>query len=207
MGPGFGVAPAFSTTTFGLISRSSRSATSGSIASPAMAWTRPPVARTSSEASPRESACTSAPARTSASAMPRPKPRLAPTTTALMPFMSVIFGLASRVYRCDVSGRPDPTSPPGVKPISLRETRPPDEKRPCEPRSTGRRPRPRGPTGTLVNGYRRVRSQEGCMRARRSWSRRSSRRFSPSFIASEIALSRSGRGSPPVRSSMSARAA
>jgi hypothetical protein len=43
--------------------------------------------------------------------------------------------------------------------------------------------------------------------ASRSWSRRSSRSFSLSFSASEIAFSRSGRGSPPVRSSMSARAA
>jgi hypothetical protein len=45
------------------------------------------------------------------------------------------------------------------------------------------------------------------VRAGRSRSRRSSSRFSPSFVAREIALSRSGRASPPVRSSMSARAA
>src|SRR6266478_1939039 len=90
MDPTVGVAPAFSTTTFGLTSRSTRAGAAGSVASTVIAWIRTPVARTRSDESVRDSAYTSVPASASASAIPRPKPRLAPTTTARVLLASLI---------------------------------------------------------------------------------------------------------------------
>src|SRR5580658_9078510 len=91
IGRGSGVAPALSTSTPGRYLSISSPATIGSVASADTGVNDSPSSARSSSSAPalRATPTTCAPAPLSAAAMPRPKPRLAPVTSAVTPAISV----------------------------------------------------------------------------------------------------------------------
>src|SRR5215472_4942822 len=118
-GRGSGVAPALSTSTPGRYLSISSPAAMGSAASADTAVNDPPSSerRSSSAARSRATPTTCAPARLRAVAMPRPKPRLAPVTSAVAPAISCldITILQGLVKRRPPPGRPADIDQPGTR--------------------------------------------------------------------------------------------